>query len=113
MAPTLVDAFIPESIICRSAALIRYTVKGMPTPHITWASSFGRRATVHRPVESKDADGVTSVVTSTLEIRTRRTDGNSSICAEAKNGMNPITSTKRCFAINITCKNSVIYYLLF
>ncbi|XP_065826349.1 uncharacterized protein [Oscarella lobularis] len=99
VAPIVIGMFIPDPIGCLNVALFNYTVTGIPSPSITWVHSFGARAVVHTLAES---NGITSFVKSTLEIKARRNDGQSSICVEAENGVIPITSTRRCFRINVT-----------
>ena len=94
---------IPDPIGCLSVALINYTVTGIPSPNITWVHSFGARAVVYTLSES---NGITFIVKSSLEIQTQRNDARSSICVEAENGIIPITSTRRCFRINVTCKTT-------
>ena len=106
VAPTVVDVYFPDPIVCSNLILVNYAVSGIPTPRVTWGPLLGERTVVRSPIESKNTDRVTSIVTSTLEIRAERTDTNSSICAEATNEVIPITSTRRCFTINVTCKNS-------
>ena len=105
VAPTVVDVYFPDPIVCSILTLVNYAVSGIPAPRVTWGPLLGERTVAHSPVESKNTDRVASVVTSTLEIRAERTDTNSSICAEATNGVIPIASTRRCFTINVTCKN--------
>ena len=93
---------VSVSANCYTSAIVDFTAKGIPAPQITLSPSPSGRATVGATTVSKDTDGVTSVVKTTLEIRDIRvSDNNTKFCATADNGIPPISA--ECFQLDVTC----------
>ncbi|XP_065826328.1 uncharacterized protein [Oscarella lobularis] len=99
LAPVVNNFLIPDPVVCLQTARINFTVKGIPTPNVTWSPLFSARMVIST-TDSVDSDGVTSVVASSLEIRNVKR-GDSNICVTADNGIPP--SLQRCARLNVTC----------
>ncbi|XP_065826249.1 netrin receptor unc-40-like isoform X2 [Oscarella lobularis] len=99
LEPVVNNFLIPDPVVCLQTARINFTVKGIPTPNVTWSSLFSARMIIN-VTDSVDSDEVTSVVASALEIRNVQR-GDSNICVTADNGIPP--SLQRCARLNVTC----------
>ena len=99
MAPVFDRLLVPRPIVCLDTVRINATVKGIPTPSVTW--NWGSAFLVSMISSSVDSDGITSFVESSLVLENvRRADDN--ICVTADNGVSP--SRQKCFKLNVTCK---------
>ena len=100
MAP-MVDHFgIPDLVVCLQTVRINFTVKGIPTPNVSWSSLFSERMVISTPINSIKSDAVTLVAASAQIRNVQRDD--SSICIKADNGIFP--PLQRCVRLNVTCK---------